>query len=352
MVTINKLSALDTVSAGDQFVIYSSRNADARRASIDLVKGYITANASDLTVTSDALIHGLTIGRGRASVETNTALGIDALSANTTGTNNTAAGHDALLLNTTGYSNTANGAAALENNISGAFNTATGENSLYSNVSGNNNTAAGQRALYSNTTGYSNTANGRYALNANTTGINNTASGRESLLSNTTGFANTAIGASSGSTITTGSYLTCVGFDAEPSSATATNEITLGNASVATLRCNATTITSLSDARDKTEITALDCDQAAQFVADLKPACFVWDARDGSKTDQPAHGFIAQELQRIQAQHYVVPGLVHEANPERLEAAYGHLLPSIVAALQHALAEIEQLKTGGSNGND
>ncbi len=352
MVTINKLSSMDTVSAGDQFVIYSSRNADARRASIDLVKGYITANATDLTVTSDALIHGLTIGRGRASVETNTALGIDALSANTTGTNNTAAGHDALSLNTTGYSNTAHGAAALENNVSGAFNTATGVNALQNNTTGTNNTASGRSALRANTTGTNNTAAGREALRDNTTGDSNTAFGREALSNNTTGSTNTACGATAGSTITTGSNLTCVGFDAEPSSATATNEITLGNASVATLRCNATTITSLSDERDKTGITALDCDQAAQFVADLNPACFIWDARDGSKIGQPAHGFIAQELQRIQAQHYEVPGLVHEANPERLEAAYGHLLPTIVAALQHALAEIEQLKTGGSNGND
>jgi hypothetical protein len=43
------------------------------------------------------------------------------------------------------------------------------------------------------------------------------------------GGANTTVGYGAGSTITTGSNLTVVGYDAEPSSATATNEATFGN---------------------------------------------------------------------------------------------------------------------------
>jgi len=47
---------------------------------------------------------------------------------------------------------------------------------------------------------------------------------------------NTAVGYSAGNSVTTGSNLTLLGYDAEPSSATATNEITLGDANVDTLR--------------------------------------------------------------------------------------------------------------------
>ena len=42
-----------------------------------------------------------------------------------------------------------------------------------------------------------------------------------------------------------------------PSSATASNEITSGNSNVTELRCADTTISSLSDARDKTDIIDL-----------------------------------------------------------------------------------------------
>ncbi|MBK7160882.1 MAG: hypothetical protein IPH77_20645 [Ignavibacteria bacterium] len=45
--------------------------------------------------------------------------------------------------------------------------------------------------------------------------------------------------------------MTCIGIDAAPSSATALDQVTLGNGFVQSLRCNVQTISSLSDARDK-----------------------------------------------------------------------------------------------------
>ncbi len=92
----------------------------------------------------------------------------------------------------------------------------------------------------------------------NTIGFQNTALGHHSLQFNTSGNYNTAIGYNAGSTITTGANLTCVGIDANPTSPTALNQITLGNIYVTTLRCNATTITSLSDRRDKKNIKELN----------------------------------------------------------------------------------------------
>ena len=73
--------------------------------------------------------------------------------------NNTFLGGDALL-NNAGFNNTAVGFDALTANTSGLFNTATGAFSLNFNTTGNSNTATGYSALLLNTTGFCNTATG------------------------------------------------------------------------------------------------------------------------------------------------------------------------------------------------
>jgi len=68
------------------------------------------------------------------------------------------------------------------------------------------------------------------------TGNYNTALGDSALRNGTTPSYNTVVGGLAGTTITSGSNLTVIGYDAEPSSATATNEITLGDANVTDVR--------------------------------------------------------------------------------------------------------------------
>jgi hypothetical protein len=155
--------------------------------------GVTASGANLLQVNSDALINGITIGRGLASISSNTAVGSGALAANTTGTNNVANGYQALYLNTTG-----------------AFNTAIGTSTLSNNTTADSNTAVGQGALYSNT-GAQNTALGRSTLSNNTTGSNNTAIGNDALILNTTGGSNCCLGYDSGSALTTGSNNTIIG---------------------------------------------------------------------------------------------------------------------------------------------
>jgi hypothetical protein len=150
--------------------------------------------AGGLGVAMDAYINGLRVGKGGGNVVSNTAYGVNALQANTTGAHNTATGFEALGYNTTGYYNTAAGYHALRANTTGYSNTAAGSFALLSNTTGGNNTAAGAYALFSNTTGFSNTATGYYALYANTTGNANTASGYQTLYANISGYANTASG--------------------------------------------------------------------------------------------------------------------------------------------------------------
>ena len=278
----------------------------------------------------------------------NTANGLNALYSNTTGYYNTANGLNALYSNTTGYNNTANGLQALYSNTTGNNNTANGLQALLSNTTGNNNTANGRDSLVSNTTGYNNTANGYQALYSNTTGVNNTASGVNGLYSNTTGHSNTSLGFQAGygtgsNPNTTGSNNTFIGNEAVGTSSTASNVITLGNGSIATLRCQVTTITGLSDRRDKKDIAPLS--SGLGLVNLLKPVSFVWNARDGKKVDVPEIGFIAQDLQEAQAQSGLnVPNLVHDDNPDKLEASPATLIPVLVRAVQELSEEVRQLK--------
>src|SRR3989339_302772 len=202
--------------------------------------GTITPTAKLDVSGSDALINGLTIGRGTGNISSNSVFGYRALYSNTTGNENTANGMYALYSNTTGsynncngwgvlYSNTtgfnnsAFGWGALYNNTTGNYNTADGRASLYYNTTGFSNTGSGSGALYSNTTGNSNTAVERDALYFNTTGYSNTASGYSSLYSNTTGINNTAAGMQALYSNTTGNYSTAFGHSALYSSTGSSN---------------------------------------------------------------------------------------------------------------------------------
>ena len=144
----------------------------------------------------------------------NTAVGVDALFANTSGFGNTALGFDALSSNTMGGSNVAIGGQALQSNTTGGFNTAIGNATLLSNTVGPNNTAVGWSALASNNTGEGNTATGLFALDGSTTGNENTATGIVALQNNTTGSDNTADGGGALQNNTAGNGNVAVGWGA------------------------------------------------------------------------------------------------------------------------------------------
>ncbi len=259
---------------------------------------------------------------------------------------NTGVGSFSLSQLTIGQENSAFGTSSLNSNSSGNDNCAFGCFSLSSNTSGYQNCGFGVRSFNNNTTGNSNSAFGFYSLYSNYTGFQNTAVGHSSLLNNT-GNYNTALGYNAGSTITSGANLTCLGIDAAPTSPTALNQVTLGNIYVTSLRCAVTTITSLSDMRDKKNIT--DLTLGLDFIAKLKPRQFNWDKRewydnnisDGSKMkEEPTAGFIAQELDEVQnttGAEWV--NLVLKDNPEKWEATPGNLLPIMVKAIQDLKSE-------------
>ena len=227
------------------------------------------------TFTSDAFVNGLTVGKGTSSVSTNSAFGVSALAANTSGLQNNAIGNSALSANTTGSNNNANGANALKANTSGLQNNALGTRALELNTVSNYNIAIGQSALAknngsggiipsngvqpNNSSGNANIAIGALALSENTTGHSNIGIGYGSLFTgttdNTSGSYVTALGYWSGKNNKNGSNNTYLGANTESggigsftnstalgngASITASNTIQLGNSDILNVKTSGT----------------------------------------------------------------------------------------------------------------
>jgi hypothetical protein len=254
----------------------------------------------------------------------------------------TIVGEEAMIANT-GNSNTAIGALTLRSNTTAANNTAVGNNSSVHNTTGVNNTSIGYSSLLGQsglTTGSGNTAIGNQVLNQITTGSTNTGLGISAGFSITTGTTNTCLGAQAAVLLTTGSNNIAIGHDSQVATPTTSNSITLGNGSNTILRCAVTSITSLSDARDKTNIE--ESTYGLELVKSLKPVTFEWDTRDGVKKGVKDLGFIAQDLKELDNEHL---GLVYSENPDKLEASYGRLIPVLVKAIQDLSAKVEALES-------
>jgi hypothetical protein len=159
------------------------------------------------------------------------------------------------------------------------------------------------------------------------------------------GSCNTFVGACVATTCISGTNITAIGFNAQPSAFSPANEITLGNSSITKIRAAVPNITSLSDARDKTDITALPV--GLDFVNSLNPVKFTWQMREPNevKDGTSEAGFIAQDLQVAQdAANADYLGLVYNQDPERLEASAGKLLPVLVKAIQELSAQNKALE--------
>lgn len=159
----------------------------------------------------------------------------------------------------------------------------------------------------------------------------------------TTGTYNTFLGYQAGDAVTTGSNNIAIGKDAAISSNDVSNEVVLGNSSISALRCQVQTISSLSDERDKSDIKTLP--DATDFIKALNPVSFTWNQRDGGREGIEDHGFTAQELLSAQKETgYTIPELVNDKNPDKLEAAYGRLLPTLVSVIKKQQNTIETLE--------
>jgi hypothetical protein len=353
----------------------------------------------------DNLIIGDGAGNSMTTSQRNVVLGKGAMASNTNGSFNLAVGRNALGLATNQVSSVTaigDGAGYLNGNpflsVLVGSNAGGSATSTYGAVAIGGNTARnanstfgvfiGQNAAYNGGgsfsiligynagrditgggTGQSNIGIGYESLRYNTNGNYNVFMGHNSGKNVNGGSSNVGIGYTVGNTLTTGSNNTILGNGAEPSAATVSNEITLGNSSVTSLRCAVTSITSLSDQRDKSEIANLS--YGLDFINSLQPREFVWDNRPETikqqatdENGEPAvnenqepimedvqifsankgkkdFGFIAQEVQQLDNDTL---RLVYDENPDKLEMSYGKLVPILVKAVQELSAEIELLK--------
>ena len=148
----------------------------------------------------------------------------------------------------------------------------------------------------------------------------------------------------------TNSNIITLGNSSSPSSSSVSNEITLGDSNITTLRCAVTTISALSDKRDKTNIK--DCNLGLKFIKKIKPVQFSWKRRILAEDDKNYKhngkhklGCIAQQLQEAMSNNEnEFLDLVNENNPERLEIKQNNLIPAIVKALQELDKESIDLK--------
>lgn len=289
---------------------------------------------------------GYRAGKANIGGADNAAIGYAALSSNTTGDANTAFGSNAATACTTGSRNTVFGASA-QSGTTGSFNSVFGWGAMNQASTAYENSTFGYNAFNQATTGYRNVSFGYGAMGFADTGNNNVAVGHSAAAGISSGAQNTVIGSLAGYTgtnnLSSGSNNIIIGYNAAPTASTVNNEATLGNSSIATLRCQVTTITSLSDARDKTNIA--DLSAGLNLINAVRPVSFDWNMRDGGKVGVQDTGFIAQELKAAQEVAGVnIPGLVYENNPDQMEAGYGKLLPVMVKAIQELSAKVDSLQ--------
>jgi hypothetical protein len=153
-----------------------------------------TIGSNSLNQTSDLTINGQTVGKGGGNVATNTAHGLSALAANTSGSNNVAVGYRALSSMATGNTNVAVGQDALRVSVAGTQNTAVGFQSMAATLTADANSALGLNSLSNNTTGNNNVAIGYAALTSNTTASGSTAVGYQAGYTQTVSTGNTFLG--------------------------------------------------------------------------------------------------------------------------------------------------------------
>ena len=296
---------------------------------------------------------GYNAGYSQTSGVKNTNIGYQAGYAQTTGFHNTTLGYEAGKSLTTGDRNVLIGADAGISMTDGQRNILIGDDAGDAVTSGQRNILIGSPAGGVLTDGQQNIVLGVFAFNSATRDTGTIAIGSGCLQNQNAGFVsgfNTCVGHFAGNTITTGQNNSIIGNGADSSSATVSNEITLGNSSITSLRCAVTSITSLSDERDKSEIK--DLGYGLAFIDALQPREFVWDNRPeidnegeefySANKGKKDFGFIAQEVQELDNDTL---RLVYDENPDKLELSYGKLVPILVQAIKELKAEVELLKS-------
>lgn len=251
---------------------------------------------------------------------------------------------------TTGSYNTAVGHSALEQTTIGSFNNVLGQAALASNTEGSNNVAIGVSAMIQNTVGNSNVAVGDYTLQNSTDGLRNTAVGAAAGWQRIHGDYNTFLGNHADAIADGFTNSTALG---SLSSITASNQVRIGDASVASIG-GFQNWTNISDARFKSDVQA-DV-PGLDFINRLRPVTYTLD-RDkirqalgqeirGEESGARNTGFIAQEVEAAaKANNFAFSGVDAPKNDQDFYGLrYAEFSVPLVKAVQELDAENKQLK--------
>jgi hypothetical protein len=118
------------------------------------------------------------------------------------------------------------------------------------------------------------------------------------------------------------------------------NSVILGNLSTNLLGAGVTSITGISDERDKTIIETLpDC---ISIIEQINPIMYQWNPRDNNCTKKEKEiGFSAQNLLSTKYGEY----LVDTTDTENLKIKRELLIPIMVGAIKELISEYETLNS-------
>ena len=330
----------------------------------------------------------------------NTAYGINALDAITTGDNNTVVGSGAGGGLTTGHRNTLMGQGAGILLTEATHTVAIGNAAASGYDTETNNIAIGHVALGGSVAGAEyNVAIGSYTLDGLTSGDSNTAVGYNSGSSMNSGGANNCFGESAGANITSGNNNTAVGQNAGNAGTvltTGSNNVLLGGEtkvsaadggyqfvigrnvtsngnSTTTIGYDTTEIATnhgsaswaaVSDERYKKDIETSTA--GLSFINDLRPVTFKFKQKNeldtdlygydanstdtDGYTDEVAHGFIAQEIKTVIDNHPEIKAgqeiwkQAPEAKGKRQNVSHIGMIPMMVKAIQELSAKVKALE--------
>jgi trimeric autotransporter adhesin len=302
--------------------------------SVDPAGGGINNTAVGLNALTDDTTGQYNVAIGSAALANNTtgdfnmAIGAGALEQNN-GNFNLAIGFRVAFMNTTGVHLTGIGAAAMRNNTTASFNTAIGADALRENTTTEQNVAVGDSALtaFNGTTATdgANTALGSIALVDLTSGQENVAVGRRALEFLTDGSNNVAVGWRSGDGLTTGSGNTFIGSQAGANQGpNVSNVVALGDDGdndggvTASNRTYIGNIHGVSPGSGGIQNVIIDVDgqlgsmvssrrfkkdikpmeQTSEAILELKPVTFHYKNKD-SKTNELDYGLIAEDVAEV-----------------------------------------------------
>jgi hypothetical protein len=114
----------------------------------------------------------------------------------------------------------------------------------------------------------------------------------------------------------------------------------MGNDDI-TAACIQVAWTTVSDERDKKDIT--DLDKGLEFIGDLKPKAFKMRAARGSEDTQGGcrYGFIAQDILKTENGAGIIAS---NSNPDHLGLNQEFLIPVLVKSIQEQQEIINDLK--------